>query len=75
MISSSIISSDLVSLNRRGLIQGLANICFGAGAALGGPLGGWFVDGLGWRWAFGGGLIKRIGVSWLFLQYKNAHQF
>ncbi|KAH9816450.1 major facilitator superfamily domain-containing protein [Melampsora americana] len=52
MTTSSIIASDLVPLNRRGMVQGLANICFGAGAALGGPLGGWLADGLGWRYAF-----------------------
>ncbi|EGG05049.1 uncharacterized protein MELLADRAFT_37062, partial [Melampsora larici-populina 98AG31] len=52
MTTSSIIASDLVPLNRRGVVQGLANICFGAGAALGAPLGGWLADGLGWRYAF-----------------------
>lgn len=52
MTTSSIIASDLVPLNRRGLVQGFANVWFGAGAALGGPLGGWLADGLGWRYAF-----------------------
>ncbi|KAH9816456.1 major facilitator superfamily domain-containing protein [Melampsora americana] len=52
MTTSSIISCDLVPLNQRGLIQGLTSTCFGAGAALGGPLGGWLSDVLGWRYPF-----------------------
>jgi MFS family permease len=30
----------------------MANILYGLGAGLGGPLGGWVNDRLGWRWAF-----------------------
>ncbi|CAA7259524.1 unnamed protein product [Cyclocybe aegerita] len=36
----------------RGLYQGMANILYGLGAALGGPLGGWVNDMFGWRSAF-----------------------
>jgi len=42
----------LIPLKRRGLYQGLANILFGLGAGLGGPLGGWINDMWGWRSAF-----------------------
>jgi len=52
MTTSSIIATDLFRLDQRGLIQGFANICFGLGAALGGPVGGWIADTLGWRFAF-----------------------
>ncbi|KNZ59865.1 uncharacterized protein VP01_1650g4 [Puccinia sorghi] len=52
MTISSIIATDLFRLDQRGLIQGFANICFGLGAALGGPVGGWITDTLGWRFAF-----------------------
>ncbi|GAA93378.1 uncharacterized protein L969DRAFT_19050 [Mixia osmundae IAM 14324] len=52
MTTSSIIASDLIPLKQRGFVQGLVNICFGAGAGLGGPLGGLIADRLGWRWAF-----------------------
>jgi MFS family permease len=45
---SSIIFSDLVSLQYRGLFQGYANIAFGLGAGLGGPVGGWIADTFGW---------------------------
>ena len=49
---SSIICSDLVSLRQRGTFQGLANCLFGAGAALGGPLGGIMTERFGFRFAF-----------------------
>jgi MFS family permease len=34
------------------MFQGYANIFFGLGAALGGPVGGWISDTIGWRGAF-----------------------
>ena len=50
---ATIVTSDLVSLKARGTRQGLGNLVFAAGAALGGPLGGALADGgIGWRWAF-----------------------
>jgi MFS family permease len=48
-----IVLTDLVDLRHRGLLQGYSNILFGLGGALGGPLGGWISDRLGWRTAFG----------------------
>ncbi|KAF9649628.1 MFS general substrate transporter [Thelephora ganbajun] len=52
MTVSSIAVTDLIPLKKRGLYQGLANVLFGAGAGLGGPLGGWLNDQFGWRSAF-----------------------
>ncbi|KAK9899963.1 MFS general substrate transporter [Cystobasidium minutum MCA 4210] len=49
---SSIVTSDLVPLRSRGTYQGLGNLVYAAGAAIGGPLGGWLGDSIGWRWAF-----------------------
>ena len=50
---ATIVTSDLVSLKARGTWQGLGNLVFATGAALGGPLGGALADGgIGWRWAF-----------------------
>ncbi|KAI5894059.1 MFS general substrate transporter [Schizophyllum commune H4-8] len=52
MTVSSVTVTDLIPLKQRGLYQGMANILFGMGAGLGGPLGGWINDNLGWRAAF-----------------------
>ncbi|KUJ22311.1 putative MFS multidrug transporter [Mollisia scopiformis] len=46
------IMSDLIPLRRRSMWQGTANICFGIGSSIGGPLGGWIDDQFGWRAAF-----------------------
>ncbi|KAK4700525.1 hypothetical protein P7C70_g5721, partial [Phenoliferia sp. Uapishka_3] len=49
---SSIVTSDLVPLRKRGVYQGLGNVVYAFGAAIGGPLGGLLGDSIGWRWAF-----------------------
>ncbi|KAL8713181.1 MAG: hypothetical protein Q9220_002702 [cf. Caloplaca sp. 1 TL-2023] len=46
------ITNDLVPLRRRGVWQGVNNICFGVGSGLGGIYGGWLNDTIGWRAAF-----------------------
>ncbi|THH09058.1 hypothetical protein EW145_g2271 [Phellinidium pouzarii] len=48
MTVSSVAVTDLIPLKQRGLYQGMANILFGLGAGLGGPLGGWLNDSFGW---------------------------
>ncbi len=50
--TSSVVMSDLVPLRSRGLLQGLTNIVFGLGSGLGGPVGGWLNDSIGWKQAF-----------------------
>ncbi|KAI9466769.1 vacuolar amino acid permease [Lactarius psammicola] len=52
MTVSSVTLTDLIPLKQRGLYQGLANIMFGLGSGIGGPLGGWMNDTFGWRSAF-----------------------
>ncbi|KAK0191260.1 vacuolar amino acid permease [Armillaria mellea] len=52
MTVSSIVVTDLIPLKQRGLYQGMANILFGLGAGIGGPLGGWINDIFGWEAAF-----------------------
>ncbi|KAK2595171.1 hypothetical protein QQS21_007131 [Conoideocrella luteorostrata] len=54
MSISTFLGSDLIPLRKRGLIQGIGNICYGAGAMLGGVFGGLINDHtkLGWRLAF-----------------------
>jgi EmrB/QacA subfamily drug resistance transporter len=49
---STFVTSDLVPLRRRGVWQGYGNIVFGMGMGLGGVIGGWLNDVVGWRWAF-----------------------
>jgi MFS family permease len=49
----SIITSDIVPIEIRGVYQSYINIIFGAGGALGAALGGAIADSLGWRWEFG----------------------
>ncbi|CAE6521165.1 unnamed protein product [Rhizoctonia solani] len=52
MTVSSISITDIIPIKQRGLYQGLANILFGLGSGIGGPVGGWINDTLGWRAAF-----------------------
>ena len=52
MAISTFVGSDLVPLRKRGLIQGIGNVCYGTGAGLGGVYGGWINDVRGWRLAF-----------------------
>ncbi|KAI9818817.1 MAG: hypothetical protein M1827_007638 [Pycnora praestabilis] len=49
---STFVVSDLIPLRKRGVWQGMGNICFGLGSGLGGVLGGWINDAWGWRLAF-----------------------
>ncbi len=66
---STFVASDLVPLRRRGLWQGLGNICWGVGSGIGGLFGGWMNDVWGWRWAF---LIQVpfIFISTLLVYFK-----
>lgn len=52
MTVSSIAVTDLIPLQQRGMYQGVANVLYGVGAGLGGPVGGWINDKFGWRMAF-----------------------
>ncbi|KAL8765727.1 MAG: hypothetical protein Q9209_007292 [Squamulea sp. 1 TL-2023] len=49
---STFVASDLIPLRKRGLWQGISNVCYGLGAGLGGVFGGWINDVWGWRVAF-----------------------
>lgn len=54
MAISTFLGSDLVPLRKRGIVQGIGNICYGSGAMLGGVFGGVINDqtAMGWRLAF-----------------------
>lgn len=58
---ASILLSDIVSLRARGTFQGLINIVFATGAAVGAPLGGLFADSIGWRWSF----LSQVPLTWI----------
>jgi MFS family permease len=55
------VGSDLVPLRKRGVWQGVANICFGLGSGVGGVFGGWMSDAFSWRWAF----VAQIPLTFL----------
>jgi MFS family permease len=54
MSIATFLGSDLVPLRKRGIVQGILNLCFGSGAMLGGVFGGLLNDcsSRGWRLAF-----------------------
>ena len=54
MSIATFVGTDLVPLRKRGVVQGVGNICYGAGAMLGGVFGGLMNDhtSVGWRLAF-----------------------
>ncbi|KAK2467206.1 hypothetical protein APHAL10511_000755 [Amanita phalloides] len=47
-----IIVSDVVPLRARGTWQGVISMVSTIGSTIGAPLGGFFADHIGWRWAF-----------------------
>ncbi|KAI0037156.1 MFS general substrate transporter [Vararia minispora EC-137] len=48
----SIVMSDIIPLRQRGTWQGIINLVWATGMAVGAPLGGLLADSIGWRWAF-----------------------
>lgn len=52
MITSQAIIADLVPPRRRAKYMAPIGAVFGLSAVAGPLLGGWFTDGIGWRWAF-----------------------
>ncbi|AOA64654.1 Vacuolar basic amino acid transporter 1 [Komagataella phaffii CBS 7435] len=67
--------SDLISLRKRGIFQGIANIFFALGASTGGLVGGFISDAYGWRWVFLGQVpLAFIGavVVYLFMNLPSG---
>ncbi|KAH8924874.1 MFS general substrate transporter [Atractiella rhizophila] len=50
--TASVISSDLFTIKGRGIAGIFSTVFWATGAALGGPLGGFLADSVGWRFAF-----------------------
>ncbi|PWY76041.1 MFS general substrate transporter [Aspergillus sclerotioniger CBS 115572] len=55
------VETDLVSMRKRALIEGIGNITYGITLALGGVYGGGVANAIGWKWAF------RIQVPFIVL--------
>lgn len=52
MILSQAVIADVIPLRQRGKYMGLIGAVFALSSVLGPILGGWFTEGIGWRWAF-----------------------
>lgn len=52
MSMASILISDVVKIEYRGIYQSWFNLAYGTGTGLGAALGGWLCDRFGWRMAF-----------------------
>ncbi|CAL8576538.1 hypothetical protein XPA_002414 [Xanthoria parietina] len=52
LIVVTVLLSDLIPLRDRGTYQGYLNLIGAIGSTSGGPIGGLFVQTIGWRWAF-----------------------
>ncbi|KAI5460185.1 major facilitator superfamily domain-containing protein [Mariannaea sp. PMI_226] len=48
-----ILITDLVPIQESGSWRAYVNVAATTGRSLGGPLGGWLADAVGWRWSFG----------------------
>lgn len=49
---TSVVETDLIPIEKRPLIEGLANVAYGVVLALGGVYGAAVHDAIGWKWAF-----------------------
>jgi MFS family permease len=65
---STFVASDLVPLRKRGVWQGVGNIFYGSGAAIGAVFGGWINDRYDWRIAFLGQIPATV-VSVLLVYF------
>lgn len=52
MILSQAIIADVVPVRERSKYMGVMGAVFGVSSVIGPLLGGWFTEGIGWRWAF-----------------------
>lgn len=52
MIIVTVLLSDFIPLRERGTYQGYLNLIGAIGSTSGGPVGGLFVQSIGWRWVF-----------------------
>lgn len=69
--ASSITVSDICTTRERGVYQGYANIVFGTGQLLGGPIGGFLLDTIGWRSVFA--IQVPLIMTCSYLAYQNIN--
>jgi predicted MFS family arabinose efflux permease len=50
---ATIVNSDMIPFERRGMYQAMQNVAYGVGSICGASLGGILAESLGWRWCFG----------------------
>lgn len=71
MILSQAIIADVIPARDRGRYMGIMGGVFAISSVLGPILGGWFTEGIGWRWAFWINIplaIISIAAAWAFLK-------
>ena len=69
---STLVANDFIPLRKRGVYQGLSNICWGLGNGLGGVFGGFVNDIWGWKLAF---LVQiPFTLISIFLVYLNLEK-
>ncbi|CDO96039.1 unnamed protein product [Kluyveromyces dobzhanskii CBS 2104] len=68
---SSITVSDICTPKERGVYQGYANVVFGTGSLLGGPVGGWIMDAFGWKVIFAGQVP--LIMTCMYLGFRNVN--
>jgi len=67
MAQATIVNSDMIPFQRRGMYQAMQNGIFGFGAICGASFGGSIADTIGWRWCF---LLQvPVSIAALFLGY------
>ena len=70
MILSQAIVADVVPLRDRSRYMGIIGVVFSLSSVVGPILGGWFAEGIGWRWAFWFNLplgLLAVLAAWRFL--------
>lgn len=77
MTIGTVVMSDFIPLRERGLYQGIGNICFGSGSAMGGILGGYFAELFGWRSVFFYQVPLILGSIFLIILFlpETSHTF
>lgn len=62
-LPATIINSDMIPFERRGMYQAIQNVLYGFGSICGASLGGSIAESVGWRWCF----LLQVPVSTLAL--------